>query len=133
MHEILIVEDEKIIRDSLSRLLTHNNYSVTAVGSVSEATKEELQSFDLIIADLRLPGSEGTSLIPLAKSIPVLIMTSYSSVQSAVDAMKQGAADYIAKPYNHDEMVLTIKRLLKNQELENQNKVLNAKLTFIIQ
>ncbi|MCP4075357.1 MAG: sigma-54-dependent Fis family transcriptional regulator [Gammaproteobacteria bacterium] len=131
MHEILIVEDEKIIRVSLSRLLTRNGFSVTTAGSVDEAEKEGLEGFDLIIADIRLPGAEGTALIGLAKPVPVLIMTSYSSVQSAVDAMKQGAADYIAKPYNHDEMVLTIKRLLKNQQLEYQNIVLKRELENI--
>lgn len=128
MHEILIVEDEKIIRDSLLRLLKRNKYGVTAVGSVEKAEKEGLQGFDLIIADLRLPGCPGTDLIALAKPLPVLIMTSYSSVQSAVDAMKQGAADYIAKPYNHDDMLLTIERLLKNQQLEHQNKALRKEI-----
>ena len=128
MHEILIVEDEKIIRDSLSRLLKRNGYSVSAVGSVGEAVAEGLAGFDLIIADLRLPGAEGTSLIPLAKSVPVLIMTSYSSVQSAVDAMKQGASDYIAKPYNHDDMLLTIQRILKGQDLEHQNQALKREI-----
>ncbi|MBC8209893.1 MAG: sigma-54-dependent Fis family transcriptional regulator [Gammaproteobacteria bacterium] len=128
MHEILIVEDEVIIRDSLSRLLRRNDFSVTAVGSVDEAIREGLQGFDLIVADLRLPGAEGTSLIPQAKSVPVLIMTSYSSVQSAVDAMKQGAADYIAKPYNHDDMVLTIQRILKRRDLEQQNCVMKREI-----
>jgi DNA-binding NtrC family response regulator len=128
MHEILIVEDEKIIRDSLTRLLKRNGYTVTAVDSVDAAIAEGLQGFDLIVADLRLPGSEGTALIPLARPLPVLIMTSYSSVQTAVDAMKQGAADYIAKPYNHDEMILTIERLIKSQQLENQNIALKREI-----
>jgi len=132
MHEILIVEDEVIIRDSLSRLLRRNDFSVTAVGSVDEAISEGLQGFDLIVADLRLPGAEGTSLIPQAKSVPVLIMTSYSSVQSAVDAMKQGAADYIAKPYNHDDMVLTIQRILKRRDLEQQNSVMKREIEAAI-
>ncbi len=128
MQEILIVEDEKIIRDSLSRLFTRSGYKVSSCGMVSEAEQEGLQGFDLIIADLRLPGAEGTSLIPLAAPVPVLIMTSYSSVQSAVDAMKQGAADYIAKPFNHDEMILTVQRLLKNRQLESQNFALKREL-----
>lgn len=128
MHEILIVEDEKVIRDSLARLLKRNEYTVTAVGSVDEAVREGLQGFDLIIADIRLPGTEGTAIIALAKTVPVLIMTSYSSVQSAVDAMKQGAVDYIAKPFNHEEMILTVKRILKNQKIEYQNKVLKREI-----
>mgnify|MGYP002630387361 CR=1 FL=1 len=128
MHEILVVEDEKIIRDSLVRLLKRNEYGVTSVGSVELAEKEGLQGFDLIIADLRLPGSPGTDLIALASPLPVLIMTSYSSVQSAVDAMKLGAADYIAKPYNHDDMLLTIERLLKTKQLEYQNEALRKEI-----
>ncbi len=128
MHEILIVEDEQVIRDSLTRLLQRNSYTVTAVGSVDEATREGLQGFDLVIADIRLPGAEGTQLIELAKPVPVLIMTSFSSVQSAVNAMKQGAVDYIAKPYNHDEMVLTIQRILENQKIEYQNKVMKREI-----
>lgn len=128
MQEILIVEDEKIIRDSLSRLLRRNGYDVSTVESVDAAVNEGLQGFDLIIADLRLPGAQGTELIALAQPVPVLIMTSYSSVQSAVDAMKQGAADYIAKPYNHEEMILTVQRLLKSRQLENQNIVLKREL-----
>jgi len=128
MREILIVEDEQIIRNSLQRLLERNGYGTTAVSSVDEAEKEGLQGFDLIIADIRLPGAEGTTLIPIARPVPVLIMTSYSSVQSAVDAMKQGAIDYISKPYNHDEMLLTIKRILENQKLEYQNKALKREL-----
>lgn len=128
MREILIVEDEKIISESLKRLLERNGYGVTAVSSVAEAEKEGLHGFDLIIADIRLPGAEGTTLIPIAQPVPVLIMTSYSSVQSAVDAMKRGAVDYISKPYNHDEMILTIKRILKNQKLEFQNKALKREI-----
>lgn len=128
MNEILVVEDEKVIRDSLTRLLQRNDYKVTAVGSVDEAVREGLQGFDLVVADIRLPGTQGTAIIGLAQPVPVLIMTSFSSVQSAVDAMKQGAADYIAKPFNHDEMILTVQRILKNQKLECQNRVLKREI-----
>ncbi len=128
MHEILIVEDEKVIRESLTRLLQRNGYAVTAVGSVDEARREDLQGFDLVVADMRLPGEPGTSLIELAQPVKVLIMTSYSSVQSAVTAMKQGAVDYIAKPYNNDEMLITIARILDNKVLELENKALKREL-----
>lgn len=128
MHEILIVEDEKIIRESLARLLQRNGYTVTTAEDVDAANKEGLQGFDLVIADIRLPGRQGTELIELSDPVPVLIMTSYSSVESAVEAMKQGAADYISKPYNHDEMLLTIERILSNQALEIQNRTLMGEL-----
>lgn len=128
MHEILIVEDEQIIRDSLHRLLSRHDYKVTTVGSVLNAEKEGLQGFDLVIADIRLPGAQGTELITLASPVPVLIMTSYSTVESAVNAMKQGAIDYIAKPFNHDDMLMTVDRIIKNQSLEHQNKALQQEL-----
>lgn len=129
MAEILIVEDETIIRDSLKRLLERNGHSVTGTGSVPEAEQAGLSSFELIIADLRLPGEDGTSLIAKAEPVPVLIMTSYSSVQSAVNAMKMGAVDYISKPFNHDEMVITVERILDTRLLARQNKILQQELS----
>ena len=109
MSRILIVEDESIIRSALRRLLEKNGYKVSDAGSVTEACEQfSLETFDLIITDLRLPGAPGTDLIGLAGSTPVLIMTSYASLRSAVDAMKLGAVDYIAKPFDHDEMLKTV-------------------------
>ena len=103
---ILIVEDEEIIRASLRRLLERNEYTVSEAGSVHEAELSyTLKEFDLIISDLRLPGSPGTEMISLADGIPVLIMTSYASLNSAVSTMKMGAVDYIAKPFDHTEML----------------------------
>ncbi len=129
MNRILIIEDEPIIRASLKRLLERNDYAVTETGSVEEAIQLEVSHYDLIITDLRLPGKEGTHMIKLAGTIPVLIMTSYASVESAVDAMKQGAADYIAKPFNHDEMVMTVKRILQQHKLTMQNQLLKRELS----
>ncbi len=124
MSHILIVEDELIIRESLSRLLQKQGHSVTAVSCVADAIDQSIHGYDLIISDIRLPGEPGTVLISKAAPIPVLIMTSYSTVQSAVDAMKQGAVDYISKPFNHDEMVLTVNRALEKSNIERQNKIL---------
>ncbi|PCJ16256.1 MAG: response regulator [Gammaproteobacteria bacterium] len=113
MKQILIVEDEKVIRTALKRLLERNGYYTRTAGSVDEANSQsDLNSFDLIISDLRLPGEPGTQLIQLVKHVPILIMTSYSSLKSAVEAMRMGAADYIAKPFNHEEMLSAIARIL---------------------
>ncbi len=113
MHRILIVEDEEIIRSALRKLLQHNGYEVAVAESVEAATGDyELASFDLIISDLRLPGEAGTSLIGQAPGVPVLIMTSYASLRSAVDSMKMGAVEYIAKPFDHDEMLAAVENIL---------------------
>ncbi|TNF36782.1 MAG: sigma-54-dependent Fis family transcriptional regulator, partial [Gammaproteobacteria bacterium] len=116
MAHILVVEDEPIIRSALKRLLERQGHSVSEAGSVDDALKDQQpDQCDLVISDLRLPGAPGTDLIR-ATDTPVLIMTSYASLRSAVDSMKMGAVDYIAKPFDHDEMVQTVARILENRQ-----------------
>lgn len=112
MSRILIVEDETIIRTALRRLLERHDYQISEAGSVAEALELDPQRFDLVISDLRLPNDPGTALIDAAAPVPVLIMTSYASMRSAVDALKQGAVDYIAKPFDHDELLDTVAKAL---------------------
>lgn len=129
MSRILIVEDEDIIRNSIRRLLQRKGYEIAACPSLEDAaSKYQPNDFDLIISDLRLPGEPGTAIIPLAGDVPVLIMTSYSSVRSAVEAMKLGAVDYIAKPFDHDELLHTVARILEESQLRRQNAALKADL-----
>ncbi|HSH57206.1 MAG TPA: sigma-54 dependent transcriptional regulator, partial [Halomonas sp.] len=115
MTRILIVEDEAIIRSALRRLLERHDYRVEEAGSVAEAMALDPQRFDLVISDLRLPGEPGTELIARAAPVAVLIMTSYASMRSAVDALKLGAVDYVAKPFDHDELLETVARVLHQQ------------------
>lgn len=113
MDKILIVEDEDVIRNALRRLLERSGYAVSEAMSVQSAADNfALDDFQLIISDLRLPGAPGTDLIQKTEEVPVLIMTSYASVRSAVDSLKAGAVDYIAKPFNHDEMLATVARII---------------------
>ncbi|MBB3104940.1 sigma-54-dependent transcriptional regulator [Azomonas macrocytogenes] len=117
MPHILLVEDEPIIRSALRRLLERNQYQISEAGSVQEALDSySIPDFDLIISDLRLPGATGTDLIEHAQGKPVLIMTSYASLRSAVDSMRMGAVDYIAKPFDHDEMLQMIARILHDHK-----------------
>lgn len=114
MDKILLVEDEEVIRSAVRKLLERNDYDVSEAASVAEAeANHDLNDFQLIISDLRLPGAPGTDLIQKTDDVPVLIMTSYASVRSAVDSLKMGAVDYIAKPFDHDEMLSTIARILE--------------------
>ncbi|MFT7090697.1 MAG: DNA-binding NtrC family response regulator [Candidatus Azotimanducaceae bacterium] len=109
---ILIIEDEVVIRTSLKKYLGKQGFSITEAGSVEEADATQLDKFDLIITDLRLPGPPGTDIIARANPTPVLVMTSYASVTSAVDAMKLGAVDYIAKPFEYKSMLSTINSII---------------------
>lgn len=116
MSRILIVEDEQVIRFALKRFLINSQFTVDDAESVAEALNNyTLDSYDLIISDLRLPGAPGTDLIQKVNQTPVLIMTSYASMKSAVEVMKLGATDYIAKPFDHDTMLNTIEQIIQNQ------------------
>lgn len=125
MSQILIIDDEEVIRTAAGRLLERHGHNVLLAASVIEAEQNyALSLFDLIIADLRLGVGKGTDIIPLCEGVPVLIMTSYASVDSAVESMKLGAADYISKPFDHDEMVLVVKRLIKEEHRRREIEVL---------
>ena len=114
MSHILLVEDEDIIRTALRRLLERNGYLVSEAASVQEASdNHDLDAMDVIISDLRLPGLPGTDLIKRTHT-PVLIMTSYASLRSAIDSMKIGAVDYISKPFEHDEILSALSRVLSD-------------------
>ena len=120
MQRILVVEDESVIRGALRRLLERNGYGVDEASSVAEAGNSDLADYELIISDLRLPGAPGTDLIARAGEVPVLIMTSYASLRSAVDSMRMGAADYIAKPFDHSDMLSAVRRVIDKHAASRQ-------------
>ncbi|MGM0413185.1 MAG: sigma-54-dependent transcriptional regulator, partial [Pseudomonadota bacterium] len=128
MSAILVVEDEAITRDTLTGVLERAGHRITAVDSAEAARTADPGSFDLVLTDLRLPGAAGTDLIAAADPTPVIVLTSYASVRSAVDSMKQGAVDYLAKPFDHDELVLLVERTLRTADLERQNAALKSQV-----
>lgn len=127
MADILVVEDESVIRSALRRFLERNKFRVFEAASVREAEENfKLERFHLIISDLRLPGAPGTDLIRRAGDAPVLIMTSYASLRSAVDAMRMGAVDYIAKPFDYEDLLGAIKRILRERDSRAVNRERDA-------
>ena len=121
MLSILIVEDDITFSLMLTTWLGKKGFLVRSSSSVSDA-KRRLgeEAFDLVISDLRLPDSDGIDLLKWLKSthpsLPLIMMTSYAEIQTAVQAMKLGAADYIAKPLNPDELLGKIKELVRVEE-----------------
>ena len=121
MLSILIVEDDITFSLMLTTWLGKKGFVVRSSSSVSDA-KRRLgeEAFDLVISDLRLPDSDGIDLLKWLKSthpsLPLIMMTSYAEIQTAVQAMKLGAADYIAKPLNPDEVLGKIKELVYVEE-----------------
>ncbi len=127
MNHLLIIEDEPVIRGALRRLLERHGHQVSEAESVESAQAEgNLEAYNLIITDLRLPGEPGSSVLSLVPDVPVIIMTSYASVTSAVDAMKNGAADYIAKPFDHDEMVMLVDKVLREKQKDRRAAALQT-------
>lgn len=121
MLSILIVEDDITFSLMLTTWLGKKGFVVRSSSSVSDA-KRRLgeEAFDLVISDLRLPDSDGIDLLKWLKSthpsLPLIMMTSYAEIQTAVQAIKLGAADYIAKPLNPDELLGKIKELVRVEE-----------------
>ncbi len=130
MSQILVVDSEAHIRQSLRELLEQHGYSVVEARSFDEVgERRDLQSFAVIISELRLPGGLGTDLIQLAAPTPVIISSQSPSIAAAVDAIKLGAADFQPKPFDHDEMLLCISRVQKEQQLIRQNLALRSELS----
>jgi DNA-binding NtrC family response regulator len=116
MYRVLVIEDEASERSPLKQILEKHQLKVEQAGSINQAIEDyPLASFNLIITDLRLPGQSGTDIIQLAQGVPVLVMTSYASLRSAVDAMKLGAVDYIAKPFDETDIIESVQNILKKQ------------------
>jgi two-component system response regulator HydG len=123
MPKILLIEDDISFCKLLEKFLIKNGYEITIAFSAAEARLAiKKESFDLILTDLRLPDSDGIGLMSEFKAaypeIPVILMTGYSDVNTAVKAIKNGAADYISKPFNPDEVLLVITNALNSATTE---------------
>lgn len=120
MPSILILEDDITFSLMLKTWLGRKGFEVSSVSSVSDArSRIEDASFDLILSDLRLPDGDGIDLLKWIKEnnfvIPLIMMTSYAEIQTAVQAIKLGASDYIAKPLNPEELLGKIKDVIKTE------------------
>ncbi|GBD98338.1 transcriptional regulatory protein ZraR [bacterium BMS3Abin07] len=132
-HNILIVDDEKNILKIASMTLKQSGYEVdTAMSSEEAIEKFNHNSFHLIISDLKLPGISGIGLLEYIKSrepdIPVIVITAFGTIENAVEAMKKGAFNYLAKPVNPDELLSLVKEALEKYELRRENITLKSEL-----
>jgi len=123
--KILLVEDEKLIRWSLANRLGKEGYTVVEVDRGSEAQRVlEEQEIDLVLLDYRLPDTDGLQVLkvvgPKYRDLPIIMMTAYSTVESAIEAMKLGAFDYLNKPFEIDELLVTIQKALETTSLKRE-------------
>ena len=129
---VLIVDDEKHTREGLQQAL-EDNYDVSVASSADEAFNlMDSQEYDVIVTDLRMPGKSGLKVIDKALTMPnkpaVLMMTAYGNIETAVEAMKRGAVDFLTKPVNIERLEVLIQRALKTRTLEVEVRQLHERL-----
>ncbi|HOC38556.1 MAG TPA: sigma-54 dependent transcriptional regulator [Thermodesulfobacteriota bacterium] len=131
--KILIVEDDDKMLGLLRKVLARHGFSVTTCIRGWEALEKAGQDvYDLVISDIRMPGMTGLDLLKSIRSLSpdtyVILMTAFGSVDSAVASMKQGAYDYITKPFKMDEFVILVRKALEEQKLRQEVKTLRAEV-----
>ncbi|MCB9849871.1 MAG: sigma-54-dependent Fis family transcriptional regulator [Phycisphaerales bacterium] len=130
---ILLADDEATLRTNLAQVLDEEGFNVIACKDGSEALRAlKTQPVDAIITDLRMPGVPGMELIDHAKKLApdavIIVITAFGEVETAVEAMKKGARDYICKPLIFDEVIFRLKRLMAHDDLARENRVLREQI-----
>jgi two-component system NtrC family response regulator len=130
---LLVVDDEAHQREMLSGILHRAGYAVETVATAAEALGAlETGRFDLLLTDQKMPGMDGLTLLErvqaLEPGLPVILMTAYGSVSEAVAAMQKGAADYLTKPFEREELLLVLEKALRQQRLEEEVAALRGVL-----
>ena len=132
--KLLIVDDEKAIRDSLKMVLTDEGYSAeTASDGLEAIDKLTNDEFDIVISDIKMPNLDGMQLLKKTTEISpatfFIIMTAYASVQTAIEALRLGAYDYLLKPVEFDEVLFRVNRMMDYKKLSLENKLLKSRFS----
>jgi len=133
MANILVVDDERKMRHLLSIMIGRKGHSVDQAGDGEEAlNKVKSAHYDMVITDIKMPRVDGTGFLERIKKMniacPVVFITAFATVDSAVEAMRQGAADYITKPFEEDRILLTVERTLSLSRVMAENRALKKEL-----
>lgn len=131
--KILIIDDETSILDTLRILLKRDGYEVhTAVGGQQGIEKLSDVKPDIVLSDIRMPGVSGIEVLDAAQAadptLPVILMTAQASLQSAIQAVNQGAFHYVQKPFSNDEMLLICRRAVESRQLRQENRALRTEI-----
>jgi len=130
---VLIVDDEPVLQDVLSTLLRREGFDVAQAQTAAEALRlaDEVE-VDLVLLDLMLPDRPGMEILRELKTrdpeVVVIVITAYSSVETAITAMRDGAFHYIPKPFKNQEVILTVRKGLEQRRLRTENRVLRQRL-----
>ncbi|MEE9565048.1 MAG: response regulator [Candidatus Hydrothermarchaeaceae archaeon] len=130
--KILVVDDDEQMREGIVEMLTREGYTVSDVGSGAEALEKiKKEDFDVILTDLIMPGIDGMEVLRQTKklkpAVRVIMITGFGTIENAVEAMKEGASDYVSKPFKINEVQITVKRALEESKFSKTLSASGAK------
>ena len=135
IRSILVVDDDPVMREMVGELLEENGYPAVLAASAEEALEatEREPDFGCVLSDVQMPGMDGLELLGALRernpATPVVLMTSFGSIEVAVEAMRLGAHDFVTKPFQSERLLLTLERALENRQLVDENRRLRAATT----
>ena len=136
MADILIIDDEKAIRKALTEILSAEGYKTEEAGDGEEGLKKfKERSYDVVLCDIKMPKLDGIEFLQKATEsnadVPVIMISGHGNIETAVDAVKKGAFDYISKPPDLNRMLITIRNAMDRSSLVTETKVLKRKVNRV--
>jgi len=136
MPNILIIDDEKAIRKTLSEILSFEGYKIDEAGDGEEGLKRfSEKTYDLVLCDIKMPKLDGIEFLDKAKmvnpDVPIIMISGHGNIDTAVEAVKKGAFDYISKPPDLNRLLITLRNATEKQDLVTQTKVLKRKVSKV--
>ncbi|MEJ8819349.1 sigma-54-dependent transcriptional regulator [Lacibacter sp. H407] len=136
MSQILIIDDEKAIRKTLSEILSYEGYKIDDAENGEEGLKKiKEKNYDVILCDIKMPKVDGLEFLEKAKEInpdvPIIMISGHGTIETAVEAVKKGAFDYVAKPPDLNRLLITIRNAMDKQTLVTETKVLKRKVSKV--
>lgn len=136
MSNILIIDDEKAIRKTLSEILSYEGYKIEEAGDGEEGFKKfSEKTFDVVLCDIKMPKMDGMEFLARASvsnpDVPVIMISGHGTIETAVEAVKKGAYDYIAKPPDLNRLLITIRNAMDKTNLVTETKVLRRKVSKV--
>src|SRR4030095_14210670 len=133
MPEILLIEDEKAIRKTLSEILSYEGYKIDEAGDGEEGLKKfKEKTYDVVLCDIKMPKLDGIEFLDKAgesnADIPIIMISGHGTIETAVEAVKKGAFDYISKPPDLNRLLITIRNAIDKTSLVTETKVLKRKV-----